>query len=167
MNMFFRSGCLALVLAAAPAALAQNEPASGLAPAFAAQGAFAAFVVTDLAASVSWYESNLGLHEIKRGRSPRVSAETVVLGGRNIFIELIHFDDRTLAKRKIDDTAPVAGPVKTGMILSRADFEAVAGYFRARGGAELGIFEDKEMAVRSFIIKDNDGNLLQFFAPMK
>ena len=27
-----------------------------------------------------------------------------------------------------------------------------------------GVFEDKEMAVRSFIVKDNTGNPIQFFA---
>jgi catechol 2,3-dioxygenase-like lactoylglutathione lyase family enzyme len=130
-----------------------------------ATGAFAAFVVTDLSSSVAWYESVLGLHEIKRGRSPRVSAETVILGGHNFFIELAHYTDRTLVSRRIDDTNPVAGPVKTGAIMSARDFEALVTALRARG-VTPGVLTDGRMNVRSFIIADNDGNLLQFFAPL-
>jgi catechol 2,3-dioxygenase-like lactoylglutathione lyase family enzyme len=158
-------GCIAAVILLASEAAAQTPPAPERMPLFVAKGAFAAFVVTDLDASVRWYESVLGLHEIKRGKSPRVAAETVVLGGHNIFLELIYYTDRVLAKRQIDDTAPMAGPVKTGAIVSPGDFDSLAKHLRDRG-AQPGIFVDKEMGVRSFIVRDNDGNLLQFFAPM-
>jgi catechol 2,3-dioxygenase-like lactoylglutathione lyase family enzyme len=135
-------------------------------PAFTAQGAFLALVVTDLNASVRWYESNLGFRELKRGKSPRVAAETVILGGHNIFVELIYFEDRTLAKREVNDSAPVAGPMKTGAILGMTGFDSLARYLRNHG-VELDIFQDKEMGVQSFIIRDNDGNIIQFFAPDK
>ena len=29
------------------------------------------------------------------------------------------------------------------------------------------IFEDNEMGVRSFLVKDNEGNLIQFFTPKR
>jgi pimeloyl-ACP methyl ester carboxylesterase/catechol 2,3-dioxygenase-like lactoylglutathione lyase family enzyme len=135
-------------------------------PAFTAQGAFLALVVTDLNASVRWYESNLGFREVKHGKSPRVAAETVILGGHNIFVELIYFEDRTLAKREVNDSAPVAGPMKTGAILGMTGFDSLARYLRNHG-VELDIFQDKEMGVQSFIIRDNDGNIIQFFTPDK
>lgn len=30
-----------------------------------------------------------------------------------------------------------------------------------------GIFEDKEMGLRTFLIRDNGGNLIQFFSKLK
>jgi catechol 2,3-dioxygenase-like lactoylglutathione lyase family enzyme len=141
---------------------ARQAPLEQEGPQFTARGAFAAFVVTDLDASLRWYESSLDLRVIKRGVSPRVAAETVILGGHNVFVELIHYTDRGLAKREIDDRSPVAGPIKVGMIVGQKDFDSLTTYLEKRG-ASGGAFEDKEMGVRSSIFKDNDGNLIQFF----
>jgi catechol 2,3-dioxygenase-like lactoylglutathione lyase family enzyme len=129
-------------------------------PAFTARGAFLAIVVTDLNASVSWYESSLGLHLVKRGKSTRVPAETAVLGGQNLFVELIHHDGKPLPR--LDNEASVPRLIKAGVIVARKDFDAVAAYLQ-KHGIEAGVFEDKEMGVRSFLFKDNDGNLIQFF----
>jgi catechol 2,3-dioxygenase-like lactoylglutathione lyase family enzyme len=129
-------------------------------PTFMAEGAFFAIVVTDLDASVRWYESNLGLHFVKRGKSPRVPAETVVLGGHNLFVELIHHDGNALTR--IDNEASVPRLLKAGVIVAPKDFDRIAGYLQKRG-VDAGIFEDKEMGVRSFLFTDNDGNLIQFF----
>jgi hypothetical protein len=52
--------------------------------------------------------------------------------------------------------------VRNGLIVGQEDFGSVATYLERRG-VSVGIFEDKEMGVRSFIVKDNDGNLIQFF----
>jgi catechol 2,3-dioxygenase-like lactoylglutathione lyase family enzyme len=139
---------------------AQTQPPAMDSPAFTAEGAFFAIVVTDLDASVPWYESNLGLHLVKRGKSPRVPAETVVLGGHNLFVELIHHDGKALPR--VDNEASVPRLLKTGVIVAQKDFDQVAAYLQKRG-VETGIFEDKEMVVRSFLFKDNDGNLIQFF----
>jgi catechol 2,3-dioxygenase-like lactoylglutathione lyase family enzyme len=117
-------------------------------------------VVTDLDASVHWYESNLGLHLVKRGKSPRVPAETVVLGGHNLFVELIHHEGKALPR--VDNEASVPRVLKAGVIVRQKDFVAVAAYLQ-KCGIAAGIFEDKEMGVRSFLVRDNDGNLIQFF----
>src|SRR5437879_6638791 len=151
----------ALLLCASGAAAQGQPPATDGRPSFTAQGAFVAIVVTDLDASVRWYQSNLGLHLMKRGKSPRVPAETVVLGGHNLFVELIHHEGKALPR--VDNEASVPRVLKAGMIVSQKDFDAVATYLQKRG-IDAGIFEDKEMGVRSFIFRDNDGNLIQFFA---
>jgi catechol 2,3-dioxygenase-like lactoylglutathione lyase family enzyme len=150
-------GCLAALLLSASEAAAQGQPPATDVPSFAAQGAFVAIVVTDLDASVHWYESNLGLHLVKRGKSSRVPAETVVLGGHNLFVELIHHEGKALPR--VDNEASV---LKAGVIVSQKDFDALATYLQKRG-IEVGIFEDKEMGVHSFMFRDNDGNLIQFF----
>jgi catechol 2,3-dioxygenase-like lactoylglutathione lyase family enzyme len=162
MKMKLPYGCLAALLLCASGAAAQGQPpATDGRPSFTAQGAFVAIVVTDLDASVRWYQSNLGLHLVKRGKSPRVPAETVVLGGHNLFVELIHHEGKALPR--VDNEASVPRVLKAGMIVSQKDFDAVATYLQKRG-IDAGIFEDKEMGVRSFIFRDNDGNLIQFFA---
>ena len=153
-------GWLAALLLFALGAAAPGQPPAADVPAFTAQGAFVAIVVTDLDASVRWYESNLGLYLVKRGKSSRVPAETVVLGGHNLFIELIHHDGKPLPR--VDNEASVPRLIKAGVIVPQKDFETVAAYLQQRG-VEAGIFEDKEMGVRSFLCKDNDGNLIQFF----
>jgi hypothetical protein len=60
------------------------QPQPSEEPTFVGQGAFIALIVTNLDASVDWYKSNLDLRLIKRGNSPRVAAETAVLGGHNV-----------------------------------------------------------------------------------
>jgi catechol 2,3-dioxygenase-like lactoylglutathione lyase family enzyme len=152
--------CLAALLLFASRAGAQGHHPATEAPAFTAQGAFVAIVVTDLDESVHWYESSLGLRLVKRGKSPRVPAETAILGGQNLFVELIHHEGKQL--RRIDNEAPVPRLLKAGVIVGQKDFDAVAAYLQKRG-IEAGVFEDKEMEVRSFLFRDNDGNLIQFF----
>ena len=160
MKTTLKYGYLAALLLFASGAAAQGHPSATEAPAFTTQGAFVAIVVTDLDASVDWYESSLGLHVVKRGKSPRVPAETAVLGGHNLFVELIHHDGKQLSR--VDNEASVPRLLKAGVIVGQKDFDAVAGYLQKRG-VETGIFEDKEMGVRSFLFRDNDGNLIQFF----
>jgi len=138
------------------------QPLTSAEPTFVAQGAFMALVVTNLDALMDWNKSNLDLHLIKRGKSPRVAAETVVLGGHNVFVELIHYTDRSLAIREVNDSAPVAGPVKAGAIVDSVGFDALAKHIQSHG-IEARAIEDKEMHCRTFILRDGDGNLIQFF----
>jgi catechol 2,3-dioxygenase-like lactoylglutathione lyase family enzyme len=160
MKTTFKYGYLAALLLCASGAAAQGHSSATEAPAFTAQGAFVAIVVTDLDASVHWYESSLGLHVVKRGKSLRIPAETVVLGGHNLFVELIHHDGKQLPR--VDNEASVPRLLKAGVVVGQKDFDAVAAYLQKRG-VESGIFEDKKMRVRSFLFTDNDGNLIQFF----
>jgi catechol 2,3-dioxygenase-like lactoylglutathione lyase family enzyme len=160
MKTTFKYGWLVALSLFTSGAAAQGQPPATDVPAFTAQGAFVAIVVTDLDASVHWYESNLGLKLVKRGKSPRLPAETVVLGGHNLFVELIHHDGKPLAR--LDNEASVPRLIKAGVIVGQKDFDAVAAYLQKRA-IEAGIFEDREMGARSFLFRDNDGNLIQFF----
>jgi catechol 2,3-dioxygenase-like lactoylglutathione lyase family enzyme len=165
MKTIFKYECLiALFLFALPGAAAQGQTPPVDVPAFVAQGAFVAIVVTDLDASSHWYERNLGLHVVKRGKSAQVPAETVVLGGHGIFLELIHHDGKQLPR--VDNEASVPRLLKAGVILARNDFDSIAAYLQKQG-IEAGVFEDKDMGVRTFLFKDNDGNLIQFFTENK
>jgi catechol 2,3-dioxygenase-like lactoylglutathione lyase family enzyme len=153
--------CLAALLLSS-SAIAQTARRSGV-PAVGVRGGFAAIVVGDLEASVRWYESNLGLHEIRRGRSPRVPAQTVILGGPNFFVELIHHDGEKLPR--VDDEGSVPRVLKAGGFLERAQFDTLAAYF-IKQGVLTGVYEDKDEGLRSFQIRDNERNLIQFFTPI-
>ena len=155
--------CLAVFLFAAGMGVEHEATATGV-PAFTARGAFIAIVVTDLDASLHWYESYLGLHLVKRGKSPRVPAETAVMAGHNLFVELIHHEGKTFPR--LDNESSVPRLIKAGAIVSRQDFEVLVGYLRNHS-VDVGIFEDQEMRVRTFIFTDNDGNLIQFFTDKK
>jgi len=152
--------CLIALLLLVSEATAESQAATTGVPPFTAHGAFFAIVATNLDASVQWYESNLGLHVVKRGKSPRLPAETVVLGGHNMFVELIHHDGNPLSR--LDNESSVPRLLKAGAIVAQRDFDMVAAYLQKRG-VKAGVFEDKEMGVRSFLFRDNDGNLIQFF----
>jgi hypothetical protein len=67
---------------------------------------------------------------------------------------------------RVDNEASVPRLLKAGLIVGQKDFDAVAAYLQKRG-VENGIFEDQEMGVRSFLFRDNDGNLIQFFTQTK
>jgi len=150
---------------------AAAQDTTSVEPKIKAEGAFAALVVTDLEASLQWYESNLNMRVVKRGRSPRVAATTVVLSGHNFFVELIHYDNPAPTKPPQDDRQALEnGVVKVGMILNQPDFDSLWKYLHNRAVnfvGDGGIFSDKEMGVRSFIVRDNSANLLQFFARIR
>src|ERR1700722_13923881 len=111
--------------------VAQDQSSASDVPAFAAQGAFFAIVVTDLDASVPWYQANLGLHLIKRGKSPRLPAETAVMGGHNLFVELIYHDGKPLPRIDNEDSVPRL--IKAGVILGKKDFDSVEAYLQRHG----------------------------------
>jgi catechol 2,3-dioxygenase-like lactoylglutathione lyase family enzyme len=164
MKTTFKYAWFAVPLLLVSQIAAQDQSSASDLPAFAAQGAFFAIVVTDLDASVHWYQSNLGLHLIKRGKSPRLPAETAVMGGHNLFVEFIHHDGKPLPR--IDDEDSVPRLIKAGVILRKKDFDAVEAYLQ-KHGTQAGIFEAREMGVHSFLFRDNDGNLIQFFTRNK
>jgi hypothetical protein len=116
MKTAFKNGYLAAILLFASGAVALGHYTVTGAPAFTARGAFIAIVVTDLDASVKWYESRLGLHLVKRGGSTRVPAETAVLSGHNLFVELIHHEGKPLPR--LDSEASVPRLIKAGVIVA-------------------------------------------------
>ena len=125
-------------------------------------------MVKDADASAKWYEQNLGLKEIKRGKSPKGNAGNVVLGGEQFYVELIYFvaPQAKKAERGADGSIP-PGINKAGAVVDRQTFDSLYERLKARGATFLGgRFDDKEMKLESFIVRDNEDNLIQFFAPI-
>ncbi|MBZ5531203.1 MAG: VOC family protein [Acidobacteriia bacterium] len=160
-----------LICAASSALLLSGQKAAPAAsvPAFGTEGAFWAIVVADLDASERWYSENLGFRRIKKSTAPNGAAETSVLEGHGIYVELVHFLDGK--NTPLAQVGPKEGQrlglgiFKTGVTVSQEVFDQLIPALRARNVQFVGgVFEDKEMAVRSFIVKDNTGNPIQFFA---
>jgi len=132
--------------------------------AIAASGAFFALSVADIESSTRWYSEKLGLKVVMQVPKRDQAAVTVLEGG-GLIVELIQHDDAVaLAKAApaIKGNLFVHGMFKAGVIVD--DFEKTLAMLRARGvEIVIGPFPAKANQRANVIIKDNAGNLIQFF----
>ena len=152
-----------MLLLAGPATLPAG--ASPGTPAFTTTGAFFALSVADARAGAKWYQEKLGLAIVMD--APKQDRNTVVvLEGGGLLVELIQNDDA----QPLASAAPatkgngflVHGMVKAGVIVS--DFDAALAKLRERGvQLAFGPFPAKGSQRANFAIRDNAGNLIQFF----
>jgi catechol 2,3-dioxygenase-like lactoylglutathione lyase family enzyme len=131
---------------------------------FTTTGAFFALSVVDLEASTKWYSEKLGLKVIMK--VPKQNKSTVcVLEGGGLIVELIKNDDarplRVIAPA-INDNLFVHGIFKVGAIVG--DLDKMLSMFK-KLGVEIvfGPFPSLPDQRSNVIIKDNSGNLIQFF----
>ena len=135
-------------------------------PAFTAHGAFFGLSVPDLDASTKWYAEKLGMTVVMRLPKQSGSAVTVLEGG-GLIIELQQRDDA----KPLSQAAPgmsanyqVHGFFKAGVIVD--DFDKTLATLRARNVTiAIGPFPATATQRANVIIKDNAGNLIQFFGP--
>ena len=142
--------CLLLCLAlAAPAAET---------PVLTASGAFFALSVADLKVSSQWYAEKLGLAVVMQTPKQDKAAVTVLEGG-GLIVELIQHDDAAPAGK---DPLFLHGIFKAGVIVD--DFEKTVAALKARHvEIAFGPFPRKGNQRANVIVKDNAGNLIQFF----
>lgn len=133
-------------------------------PPFTTQGAFLALSVPDVAASARWYQEKLGLRVIlEPPRSPEASV--IVLEGGGLIVELLQHN----AARSLTAIAPdvrenyrVHGIFKAGLIVD--DFDRTVAALQARGVTiAMGPFPKSATQRANVIIRDNGGNMIQFF----
>jgi catechol 2,3-dioxygenase-like lactoylglutathione lyase family enzyme len=131
---------------------------------FTTRGAFIGVSVADMDASVTWYTEKLGLSVVKR--HPRVEqSEAVVLEGGGLIVELMKHDDAVpmgKAAPAITRNYLVHGIFKAGIVVD--DFDKTIGQLKARGiQIAIGPFPATKEQRANAIIRDNAGNLIQFF----
>ncbi|HZI30618.1 MAG TPA: VOC family protein [Gemmatimonadaceae bacterium] len=133
-------------------------------PPFQTTGAFFALSVPDVSASAQWYREKLGMKVILQ--PPRsADASVVVLEGGGLIVELLQHNDA----KPLHSMAPNAGEnfkvhgfFKSGVIVE--DFDRTIAAFRARGiPIAIGPFPKSATQRANAIIRDYDGNLIQFF----
>jgi catechol 2,3-dioxygenase-like lactoylglutathione lyase family enzyme len=133
-------------------------------PAMTATGAFAAVSVRDLAASAGWYSEKLDMHVVMSVPKQNGVAVTV-LEGSGLIVELIQNDAAQPLSRaapSVKERVLVHGPFKVGAIV--ADFDGTVTLLRARGvEIAYGPYPARPDQRANVIVKDNEGNLIQFF----
>ena len=159
-----KSACLVLSLVCTLVSEAQSQPAVPLPPAFVAHGAFFALSVADIGASARWYTEKLGLRVVMQVPKQDKAAVTVLEGG-GLIVELIAHDDA----RPLANAAPgaagalfVHGIFKVGVMVE--DYEKLLEVLRARQvDIAMGPFPARGGQRANVIVRDNAGNLIQFF----
>jgi len=129
-----------------------------------AQGAFFAVVVPDLQASAAWYQEKLGLKVVMPlSRHERTAA--MALEGGGLIVELIQNDDAVplaTAAPAVKGELFVHGVFKAGVVVD--DFERTVAQLKARGiEIVAGPFPTRPGMRANVLVKDNNGNLIQFF----
>jgi catechol 2,3-dioxygenase-like lactoylglutathione lyase family enzyme len=145
--------CLFLLLAAC--ALAADDK-----PALKTTGAFFALSVADLKTSAQWYTDKLGLKSTME--APKRDGVAVIVlegdvGGTKLIVELIQRDDAQAPSK-----ASTHGIFKAGVIVE--DFDRMLAALKARQlEIAYGPYPARANQRANVIVRDNAGNLLQFF----
>ncbi len=117
-----------------------------------AEGSYFAIVVTDIDASLAWYESVLGL-EVSARVAESGRYEIVNLQGAGLFVELIKLE---AAADRPDNV--ISGPFKVGLLVSDLD------EFMARlpdSIAEPEVISDTRNDLLLIQLRDPDNNTIQ------
>lgn len=128
-------------------------------------GSFLAISVPDLRASANWYSENLGLSVVKQATSPDRKATVTILQGNGLSVELVWFADAvslsTIAP-EMKGTHQVHGIFKAGIFVD--DLDSILDHLKSRDVImAFEPFFDASMQCRMFAVRDNNGNILQFF----
>lgn len=157
-----KSGALLLALALLSARTSAAQQSDE--PPFRTSGAFFALSVADLAASSRWYREKLGLRIVMEPPRTNDAAVTVLEGGGLIVELLQHKDAKSLAATApaVRENYKVHGFFKSGLIVD--DFDRTVSALRARGvEIAYGPFPKSATQRANVIVRDNAGNLIQFF----
>ena len=131
---------------------------------FKATGAFFALSVKDLAASRKWYAEKLGM-KVTMNLPKQDKTAVAVLEGGGLIVELIQNDDAlplSTVAPSLTDNIMVHGIFKAGVIVN--DLDKLVAAFKERGvEIAFGPYPSRADQRSNVIIKDNSGNLIQFF----
>jgi arylsulfatase A-like enzyme len=129
-------------------------------------GAFFALSVSDVGATSAWYRDNLGFRVLTSGEAPNGIAKFAILrDSAGSIIEMIqHREARPLAVAapSVTGAHQIHGIFKIGFHV--ADIDQAYRQVKAVSvpiAYELGLAKD--VALRSFTIRDREGNMIQFF----
>lgn len=155
-----------LVAAACPAAQCVNQVQSQIGTPV---GSFFALLVASADESALWYREKLGFKFIRKSTGPDGASHTVMLENNGVLLEIIeHRDSFALATVTRNKESLLRGVRKVGLVVSASIFDQL---FRSLTAQKVefvgGEFEDAGLGMRSFIVYDNSGNLVQLFTSLK
>ncbi len=136
----------------------QGGPPRGLRP------YLVAISVANLDESIAWYEKALGLRTADKKSFPEQGLKVAFLESEGFRLELVELKGSVSPASCTDVTNPAALRGFGKYAFRVDDLAELAGRFRAMGISILHDFRSApEARARSIIIKDNEGNWLQFF----
>lgn len=147
-----------LVIFIASWSVAQGQTAPGFQPYFSAA------VVKELAASVKWYQSVFDLKVKAEMNDPKESYRIAILESPNYMVELLELKGSLTKEELLKDRgegAEAQGHFKIGFKIS--DTEAWLKHLKNLGIDVPQAWTDAKTGKKNFIVKDPDGNLIQFF----
>jgi hypothetical protein len=128
-------------------------------------GAFFALSVANVDELSKWYQEKLGFKVLISGEAPNKIAKFAILQTDGALIELIQHRDAkpmSVAAPSIKESHLMHGIFKIGMLVD--DLDAVYQSIKERKVTiAYEIMPAKDVPMRSFIIRDGEGNLVQFF----
>ena len=154
----------AILLSVLLQAAAAADPAPPAQPIFTSDGAFLASSVADVEASARWYQSKLGLRIVMQPPE-RDGSRMIALEGGGLLVELIQDD----AAKPLREAAPgvqrdylVHGIFKAGVMVE--DWDRLLAELKARDvPIAIGPFPATAEQRANLLIRDHDGNFIQFF----
>ena len=160
-----KAALVAVFLSLAGNGMAQSSTAAPK-PVFKANGGFVAITVPDLDSAAKWYQEKLGLPIVKNHvMRPDNKAAVTILQGNGLAVELIWLADAAPLSKvapRVKGPQDVHGILKSGIFVD--DLDATLRELKSRQVTmAFEMFYDKSMDCRMFAIRDNNGNVLQFF----
>ena len=160
MNMLCHRASLLFLLVCLPIATAAREPFA------AVRGGYIALSVADLDASAKWYADTFDLKIVRNhSQSPDRKSVATILTGNGLIVELVqHADAMALraAAPALSRVFQIHGIFKAGVVVD--DLDATFQELEARKvDIAFRVFSDDALAYRTFAIRDNSGNMIQFF----
>ena len=135
-------------------------------PVFKAHGGFVAITVPDIDVASKWYVEKLGLTIVKNhAMRPDNKAGVTVLQGNGFAVELIWLEGSAPLSKvapQVKGPQEIYGILKSGIYVD--DLDATLRELKSRNVTmAFETFYDKSMDCRMFAVRDNNGNILQFF----
>ena len=127
-----------------------------------------ALSVADANAIAGWYQEHLGFHEVDRLELPQRKMLIIFLKAGDFMLEIAQRADSVDPESRlgVGNKSQVRGLYKFGFRVE--NLEAKAAEMRKAGVNFHGeLFDDERFGVKTVIVKDVEGNLVQLFQELK
>jgi hypothetical protein len=138
-----------------PTQLPSTQPSHTQTP----NGAFFALSVADISIMSRWYQDNLELKIISSGEAPNQIAKFAILEGNNILIEIIQ---HSKAQPRKAEAVQIHGIFKIGLLVPNLN-DVYSSLKKRNITITYELMRAKDVPLRSFAVRDPEGNLVQFF----
>ena len=127
---------------------------------------FCAVMVPNAVESARWYEENLGFSKVRTSDEPNGVSRIILLEQEGAMLEIMQVHDSfafdSVSKKPHDR---LDGIQKFGFLVEKEVFDRIHRNLEEKKASFVGgVFTDSGMKMRTFIVRDHDRNMVQFFA---